>query len=107
MTGPGAQRGVTISELLAPDTAAAKLSARRISVAEAQQLPRNNHVTLPNTGRRRRSRRELDARRVVVGHTDGGRTLTLIVEKTNDPTTWLIVTGWTATSDERSRMRED
>jgi hypothetical protein len=107
MTGPGAQRGVTVSELLALDAATEKLSARGISVAEAQQLPRNNHVTLPNTGRRRRSRRKLDARRVVVGHTDGGRTLTLIVEKTNDPTTWLIVTGWTATSDERSRMGED
>jgi hypothetical protein len=42
----------------------------------------------------------------VIGHTDGGRTLTLVVEQTNEPTTWLIVTGWTATSDQR-RIVED
>jgi hypothetical protein len=107
MRGPSAQRGVRISELLAPDAAAEKLSVHGISVREAQQLPRNNHVTLPNTGRQRRSRRRLYARRVVVGRTNGGRTLTLIVEATNDPTTWLIVTGWTATSDERSKMSKD
>jgi uncharacterized DUF497 family protein len=107
MTGPGAQRGVRISELLATDAAAEKLGARGISVEEAHQLPHNNHVTLRNTGRRRRSRRKLDTRRIVVGYTNGGRTLTLIVERTNDPTSWLIVTGWTATSDERRRMVED
>jgi hypothetical protein len=94
MTGPGAQRGVTVSELLAPDAAAAKLGARGISVAEAQQLPRNTHVTLRNRGRAQRGRRDLRDRRLLVGDTNGGRTLTLVIERTNDPTSWLIVTGW-------------
>jgi hypothetical protein len=33
--------------------------------------------------------------------TDGGRVLTLVIERTRDPTTWLIVTGWGATDAER------
>ena len=31
----------------------------------------------------------------------GGRALTLVIERTIDPTTWLIVTGWNATEVER------
>jgi hypothetical protein len=33
-------------------------------------------------------------RRLLIGRTDGGRALTLVIEQTIDPTTWLIVTGW-------------
>ena len=53
-----------------------------------------------NTGRRRRTEREL-ARRLVIGRTDGGRVVTLVVERTSEPTTWVIVTGWRATDRER------
>ena len=38
---------------------------------------------------------------LLIGHTDGGRALTLVIERTLDPTTWLIVTGWPATERER------
>lgn len=101
MTGPGAQRGVTVSELLALDTAAEKLSAHGISAAEAQQLPRNTHVTVRNKGRAQRGRRKLRERRLLIGDTNGGRTLTLVIEQTNDPTIWLIVTGWRTPSKRR------
>jgi hypothetical protein len=37
----------------------------------------------------------------LVGRTDGGRVLSLVVERTLEPTTWLIVTGWDATEVER------
>jgi hypothetical protein len=37
----------------------------------------------------------------VIGSSDGGRLLTLVVERTMEPTTWLIVTGWDATEAER------
>jgi uncharacterized DUF497 family protein len=94
MSKPSAQRGATVSELLAPDAAAEKLSAHGISVAEAQQLIDNRYEILPNKGRARHGRRKLRARRLVIGDTDGGRTLTLVIEQTNDPTSWLIVTGW-------------
>ena len=84
-----------IHELLAPQTAVAKLGARSISIEEAQQLIDNRYVIVRNPRRRGR------ARRLFVGRTDGGRTITLVVERTAEPTTWLIVTGWEATARER------
>jgi hypothetical protein len=41
------------------------------------------------------------ARRTLIGHTDGGRILTLVIEETREPGSWLIITGWTATDRER------
>jgi hypothetical protein len=43
-------------------------------------------------------------RRFLIGSTDGGRVLTLVIERTVEPTTWLIVTGWIATASERGRL---
>jgi hypothetical protein len=37
----------------------------------------------------------------LIGRTNGGRPLTLVVEQTLDPTTWLVVNGWEATDSER------
>lgn len=71
-----------IHELLATRDAAAKLGARIISVDEAQQLINNRYVIVRNAGRRRRHEREL-ARRLVIGRTDGGRVVTLVVERTS------------------------
>jgi len=42
-----------------------------------------------------------DRRRLMIGRTDGGRALTLVVERTSDSATWLTVTGWDATPRER------
>jgi hypothetical protein len=92
MSRRSAGRPVAVHELLGTETAAEKLGARGISVEEAQQLPRNNHRTIPNRGRSRHGSQRLRARRLLVGHTDGGRTLMLVIEQTNDPTTWLIIT---------------
>lgn len=36
-----------------------------------------------------------------IGRTDGGRAATLVIERTVDPTTWLIITGWDAAERER------
>ena len=41
---------------------------------------------------------------LLVGLTDGGRALTLVIERTADPTTWLIVTGWSSTVTERKLL---
>ena len=38
---------------------------------------------------------------MLIGRTDGGRVMTLVIEQTADSTTWLIVTGWDATDTER------
>lgn len=33
---------------------------------------------------------------MLIGQTDGGRVLALVIERTLDPNSWEIVTGWTA-----------
>jgi uncharacterized DUF497 family protein len=86
-----------IAELLATDAACVKLGARGISTSEAEQLPRNRHAIVRNP----RSGGQEGERLLLVGHTDGGRAVTLVIERTVDPTSWLIVTGWTATERER------
>lgn len=86
-----------IAQLLATDAARVKLGARNISAAEAGQLPRNRHATMRNP---RASGDEGD-RLLLIGNTDGGRALTLVLERTVDPTSWLIITGWEATERER------
>jgi hypothetical protein len=92
-----------IHELLATAAAAEKLGVRAILIEEAQQLLNNRYVILRNPARGRR-RGHRPARRLVIGRTDGGRALTLVVERTREPTTWLIVTGWEATARERRML---
>jgi hypothetical protein len=86
-----------VHELLATEVALAKLGARGISAEEVAQLPRNRYVTLRNP----RGGGEPGTRRFLIGRTSGSRVLTLVIEQTIDPTTWLIVTGWSATERER------
>lgn len=86
-----------VHQLLATDVALDKLGARGISAEEAEQLPRNEHVTARNP----RDAGARGERMLLIGRTDGGRTLTLVIERTVEPTTWLTVTGWDATVAER------
>jgi len=86
-----------IHQLLATDVALDKLGARRISAQEAEQLPRNRPVVVRNP----HERTVRGARLLLIGRTDGDRVLTLVIERTVDPTTWLIVTGWSSTEIER------
>ncbi len=85
-----------IAELLLTEAAIEKLGARGISVDETHQLPRNATVAVRNPRSAPPGKR-----RLLIGRTDGGRALTLVVERTTDPTTWLVVTGWDATPRER------
>jgi hypothetical protein len=89
-----------IHQLLAGDLALDKLGARSISAEESAQLPRNRHVVVRNPhqpgGR--------STRVLLIGCTDGDRVLTLVIERTADPTTWLIVTGWSSTEVERKLL---
>ncbi|MDQ3722114.1 MAG: hypothetical protein M3376_03390 [Actinomycetota bacterium] len=90
--------GDVVHELLATEAALDKLGARAISADEAGQLPRNRHVIVRNPA----DPTEPGTRRLLIGETDGGRVLTLVIERSIDPTTWLIVTGWTSTAVERT-----
>jgi len=87
-----------IHKLLIFDVAREKLGRRGIYGEEAEQLLDNRHVVLRNP---HRASRRADARRLMVGLTDGGRYLTLVIERTLDPTDWLIVTGWDSVIRER------
>jgi hypothetical protein len=89
-----------VHELLATEVALTKLGARNISGDEAGQLPRNRHVIVRNP----HADGGPGTRRLLIGATDGGRALTLVIERTIDPTTWLIVTGWSATDAERNLL---
>lgn len=116
VVAPEEQRGASVGDeryttgvardaihlLLATDVALDKLGARGISAEEVEQLPRNRHVTARNP----REGNEPGKRLLLIGRTDGGRLLTLVIERTVEPTTWLIVTGWNSTDAQR-RILED
>ncbi len=89
-----------VHQLLATDVALDKLGGRGISTAEAEQLLRNPHKTVRNP----RRDDEPAKRALLIGSTDGGRILTLVIERTVDPTSWLIVSGWSSTQTERKML---
>jgi hypothetical protein len=94
--GSGRPVGVAdvVHQLVATERALDKLAARSISADEPTQLRHNPYIIVSNP-------RAPARRRFLIGSTDGGRVLTLVIEQTLDPTTWLIVTGWSATEVER------
>lgn len=89
-----------VRELLVTEAALEKLGARGIASDEAEQLLHNPHVTVRNP----RARSDPGKRRLLIGRTNGGQGLTLVIEHTVEPTTWLIVTGWNATEAERKLL---
>jgi uncharacterized DUF497 family protein len=78
-----------VHELIFSDIAREKLGRRGISVAEARQLPGNPHDIPENPHAPPGT-----SRRQLVGETNGGRRLILVIERTHEPTAWLVVTGW-------------
>jgi hypothetical protein len=94
-----------VRELLATEVALAKLDRREITRHEAEQLLRNRHGIMANL-RGDPSRPQRENRRLVIGRTDGGRPLTLVIEAALEPTTWMLVTDGHSTAAER-RILED
>lgn len=88
-----------VIQLLATDIALDKLGARGISAAELEQVPAGRHVVVRNPSDPTGGERVL-----LVGSTAGGRRLTLVLERTVEPTSWLVITGWTSTSAERKLL---
>lgn len=71
----------------------------RASPNEIRQLLANAHVTTDNpAGPNPLSGAE---RHLLIGRTHGGRVLTVVIEATLDPTTWLPVTAWSSDAAER------
>jgi hypothetical protein len=67
-----------VHQLVTTERALDKLAARSISPDEPPQLRRNRYVVLRNP-------RGPERRRFLIGSTDGGRVLTLVIEQTADP----------------------
>jgi hypothetical protein len=89
-----------VNELLISPFPEHKLGRRDISKREALQILSGTNALMKN-------HRSPDGRRkLLVGETHGGRVLTLVVERTHDPTTWIVVTGWNAAPDERSTIKK-
>lgn len=101
----GPFRRDAVRELCLTVVAVDKLAARAITVEEVEQLLWNEYVTVRNKRHAWRRRRKLPDRRLMIGNTNGGRTLTIVVERTTDPTTWLVITGWPASADQRKILR--
>jgi hypothetical protein len=89
-----------VHQLLATDVSLDKLGARQIAAVDAEQLLRNPHVIVRNP----RTPAHPGTRRLLIGRTDGGRALTLVIERTADPESWLIVTRWSSTASERTML---
>jgi len=71
----------------------------RATPSEIRQLLANAHVATDNpAGPNPASGAD---RYLLIGRTDGGRVLTVVLEATLDPTTWLPVTAWNAAPAER------
>jgi hypothetical protein len=87
----------SVRKLEVSDRVGEKLGRRGISAAEAEQLPGNQH----GFGKNPRAPRD-SAQQFLVGETNGGRWLDLVVEPTHDPAVWIVITGW---ESDRRRVR--
>jgi hypothetical protein len=93
---------IDVRALLFTEETEAHLS--RASANEIRQLLGNRHVTTDNP--RGANPTSGASRSLLIGNTDGGRRLTVVIEATLDPTTWLPVTAWESTADERRLLDE-
>ncbi len=93
-------QGHRVVELLFTEAAIDKVGTRQISMDEVAQIPRNAHITVRNP----RSQSDQAQRLLLIGETDGGRALTVVIERTGDPISWLVITAWNATQAERNLL---
>lgn len=88
-----------VIELLLTEATLGKLGARNIAAGEAERVLRNAHVVVRNP-----RAPDPGSRRLLIGLTDGRRCLTLVIERTIEPTTWVGITGWESTAVERKLL---
>jgi hypothetical protein len=87
---------VFIAELLFDDFVSVTLARRGIEADEAHQLRRNGSIWLDNP------RPRVPGSRLLVGPTDGGRLLTVVIAPhKSDGGIWLVKTAWDSSRHER------
>lgn len=85
---------VAIYYLELDDENVAHIARHGITADEVEQITGNPYITA-------RNRRGPANRIVMIGRTNGGRELTIVLEATRDDGVWRPVTGWVATATER------
>ena len=88
---------IRIAELEFDDYNEAELAVHRITPNEVMQMLRNRFTV-------RRNRRNRAGNRQLIGETDGGRVLTVILAPTDLPDRWRPVTGWDSSLEERRQL---
>ena len=87
-----------ITELIFTLTAVSKLEKRGISTAEVRDIPWNRYRVVANP------HGPDPDRRFLIGQSNAGRLLTIVIAPTDEPTTWLVITGWEATTAQRKLL---
>ncbi|MGZ6692925.1 MAG: hypothetical protein ACXVHQ_36650 [Solirubrobacteraceae bacterium] len=73
------------------------LGQHGIAPEEVEQLTGNPYVTARNA-------RGPENRIFMIGQTDGGRMLTIVLEATHDEVIWRPITGWSSTAREQKLL---
>jgi hypothetical protein len=84
-----------VAELILDAYNRIEMARHGVTGEEAQQVPWNRNVTVPNPNGEAGSV-------LLVGETDGGRLLTVPLAPTDDPTTWRPATTFDASRHQRS-----
>jgi len=87
-----------IAELEFDDYNEQELAAHSVSLVEVMQMLSNRYTV-------RRNKRAAGGTRQLIGETDGGRVLTVILVETAVDGRWRPITGWESTQDEKGALR--
>jgi hypothetical protein len=88
---------IRISELEFDDTNIQKLAVHGVAPQEVMQLLENRFTV-------RRNKRSRTGERQLIGETNGGRVITVILATTAVPDRWRPITGWDSTAAERRAL---
>jgi hypothetical protein len=88
---------IRIAELEFDDYNVEKLAVHGIAPQEIWQLLENEFTV-------RRNKKSRTGDRQLIGRTNGGRTLTVILVPTHVPDRWRPITGWESTEPERRAL---
>jgi len=91
---------LVVRRLVFAPAAVEKLGARSISAADVVQLVANRAIVAANP------RPRVPGSRWLIGPTDGGRLLTVVIEPTAEVGVWRVRTGWPSSTAQTTYYRK-
>jgi hypothetical protein len=88
-----------VSILILDEGNLAEMARHAVSAAEVVQVVSNRHITAAN-------HRGEEGSILLIGETDGGRTLTIPLAPTDDATTWRPATAFPASRHQQTIFRQ-